>query len=69
MPRRPINLDCASDRTLARIRHDHTDPRHVIAGVMAEARRARTAGQIASALTLERIADHMISRLPAELRW
>jgi hypothetical protein len=69
MNRKPINLDAATDRSLRRIRRDHADPRHEIAGVMAEARKARVAGQIASAQSLERIAEHMIARLPAELRW
>lgn len=67
--RRLINLDTASNRTLARIAADPTDPRHILAGVMADARKDRLAGEISSAMSLEHLADRMICRLPENLRW
>lgn len=66
---RPINLDDASDRTLARIAADPTDPRQHYASATKCARVCRKSGRIYRALTYEQMADAAYRNLPNKLRW
>lgn len=67
--RRLINLDDASDRTLARIAADPTDPRQHYASAARAARSSRKAGRIDQAMKYERIADAAYTKLPENIRW
>ena len=66
---RLINLDAASDRTLARIRNDAADPRQGYASSLLVARMSRLTGRIDQALKYEALAESAYKRLPEALRW
>ena len=64
-----VNLDCADDAKLRRVKNKLADPRHDYARLLLIARCLRRGGAIEEALITERAAEIRFRLLPPALKW